>query len=222
MELCQEKDRGKREEQQHGIQENEPRNAEPRHVCREIPHVSTPTTNPSAYTRRTTQHHERDQMTRPLTHTELDCRIPPQRNERDPIRRHDDPHRDIRHPFWIHLAALELERAVVASQKTSQADEHLTQRRVHVKVELALEVVRPKLAKVGFIPHDEVGEPNLVEAGPAREEGVDCWRDVFPVLLDEFGLGGVSQLLRLTCCGTKMGARWMWGVGSRACVSARC
>ena len=155
-------------------------------------------------------------MTRPLTHTELDCRIPPQRNERDPIRRHDDPHRDIRHPFWIHLAALELERAVVASQKTSQADEHLTQRRVHVKVELALEVVRPKLAKVGFIPHDEVGEPNLVEAGPAREEGVDDGLEHVEVLVYKFFLSErVHCQMKLAAAVRRMRTREVGGGGGR-------
>ena len=59
-----------------------------------------------------------------------------------------------------------------------------------VKVELALEVVRPEFTKVGFVPDDDVGCADFVEARPAGEEGVYYGRDVFEVLIQEFTLYG--------------------------------
>jgi hypothetical protein len=60
---------------------------------------------------------------------------------------------------------------------------------MHVKVELSLQVVRAEFTEMGFIPYDDVGFTDLVETGPAGEEGVYCGWDMFEVLLDEFSLG---------------------------------
>jgi hypothetical protein len=67
---------------------------------------------------------------------------------------------------------------------------------VHVKVKLALEVVRAKLAKVRLVPDDDGRLADLVVPRPAGEECVHCGRDVLDVLLDKLALlggGGVRK-----------------------------
>lgn len=131
-------------------------------------------------------------MARPLAHTQLNSSVPRQRHHPHAKRREHHPHRDIRHILRVRLAALELERAVVAREQAREADEHLAERRVHVEVELALEVVRAELAKVRLVPHDDVGGADFVEARVACEEGVDDGWEVFEILEREFFLRGVS------------------------------
>jgi hypothetical protein len=65
---------------------------------------------------------------------------------------------------------------------------------VHIKVKLALEIVRAKLAKMRLVPDNEGGLANLMVPCPAREEGIYCGSNVLEVLLDEFALleGGVG------------------------------
>ena len=60
-------------------------------------------------------------------------------------------------------------------------------------IELALEVVRAELAEVRLVPYDDVRLADVVEAGPAREEGVDDRRDVLEVLEEELALGAHSR-----------------------------
>ena len=60
-----------------------------------------------------------------------------------------------------------------------------------IEVELALEVVAAELAKVCFVPDDDRGMPDAVEAWPAREQRVDDGRDMLEVLLYELALRGV-------------------------------
>jgi hypothetical protein len=98
--------------------------------------------------------------------------------------------------LWVCLAAFELKGAVVACQQASKADKHLPKRRVHIKVELSLEVVAAELAKVRLVPHDAIRLADLVEARPAREEGVDNRGDVLEVLLNEFALWKVLRRVR--------------------------
>ena len=66
---------------------------------------------------------------------------------------------------------------------------------MHIKVKLALEVVRAKLAKMRLVPDNEGSLANLMVPCPAREEGIYCGSNVLEVLLDEFALlegGGVD------------------------------
>ena len=127
-------------------------------------------------------------MARPPAHTQLHGRIPPQRDKRNTEHGHHNAHRDVRHVLRVRLAALKLERAVVAGQQTREANEHLAQRGVHIEVELALEVVAAELAKVRLVPDDGVGLADFVKACPAREQRVDDGWDVFEVLEEELAL----------------------------------
>lgn len=142
-------------------------------------------------------------MTRPLAHTQLDGSVPPERYERDAIRRHDHAHGYIRYAIGICLPALELKMAVITRQETGKCNEHLAQRRVNVEIELAFEVVRPKLAKVGLVPDHHVREPDFMKARPAGEEGIYRRWNMFRVLLDEFGLAVVVRQSTWRCCGDK-------------------
>ena len=78
--------------------------------------------------------------------------------------------------------------SIITRKETNKAHDHLSERRVDIKVELPLEIVRPKLAEVGLIPDDDVRVPNTIEARPARQEGIDCWWKMLEILLDEFRL----------------------------------
>ena len=127
-------------------------------------------------------------MARHGAHPELNSGVPPERHERDAERGEHDAHGHVRHRLGVRRAALERERAVVPGQQADEADEHLAQRRVHVEVELALEVVRAELAEVRLVPDDDVRLADRVEARPAREEGVDDRGDVFEVLEEELAL----------------------------------
>jgi hypothetical protein len=63
-----------------------------------------------------------------------------------------------------------------------------------IEIELALEVMRAKLAKVSFVPDDDVRCANFVEPCPAGEEGIYSRCDVFLILKNElFLLDGRSN-----------------------------
>lgn len=49
---------------------------------------------------------------------------------------------------------------------------------MNIKIKLALEVMRAKLAEVRFVPDNGVGMAYSVEAGPAREKSIDGRRDM--------------------------------------------
>src|SRR5579863_7463739 len=127
-------------------------------------------------------------MARPRAHAKLDGGVPPEGDHQDAKGGQDDAHSDIRDVLGIHLAALELIAAVVPGQQTGEPDEHLAERGVHVKVKLALEIVRAKFAKVRLVPDHVRRLADLVEARPAGKEGVHNGRDMFQVLLYELAL----------------------------------
>ena len=129
-------------------------------------------------------------MTRPRTHPKLQSSIPRKRNHTHPKRRQHHPHRNIRHTLRVRLPTLKLKPAIVPRKQPRKPNDHLPQWGVDVKVELALEVVGPEFTKVGFVPDDDVGCADFVEARPAGEEGVYYGRDVFEVLVEEFTLCG--------------------------------
>jgi len=84
--------------------------------------------------------------------------------------------------FRVLLPTLELITAVIPRQQSRKSNKHLPQRRMDIKVELALEVVGAELSKVRFIPDDDVRPADTMEAGPTREKGVENGRYVFKVL----------------------------------------
>lgn len=129
-------------------------------------------------------------MARPRAHAKLDGGVPSERDHQDAKSGQDDAHGDIGYMLGVHFAALELIAAVVPRQQTSEPDEHLAEWGVHIKVKLALEVVRAKLAKVRLVPDHVRRLADLVEPRPAGKEGVHDGRDMFQVLLYEFTLNG--------------------------------
>jgi hypothetical protein len=145
---------------------------------------------------RTKQTHQCHQVARSRTHTEFDSGVPPEGNHQDAKGCHDDADGDVWHFSRVHLSAFKFKATVVPRKQTSESDEHLPERRVHVKVKLALEVVRAKLAKVRLVPDDDGRLADLVVPRPAGEECVHCGRDVLDVLLDKLALlggGGVRR-----------------------------
>lgn len=191
MELCETEDRKECEEQQHRVEEDEPRNGKPRNIC---PANQKQPETPSTKDQHTTKDHKRRQMTRPPTHPKLHGSIPPKRDHSHTKRRQHNPHRDIRHLIRVNLPTLKLEAAIVACQQACKTDEHLAEGWMHVEIELALEIVRAEFAEMGFVPDDDVGSTNFVEAGPAGEEGVDDGWDMFHVLHQEFTLRMAARI----------------------------
>jgi hypothetical protein len=63
----------------------------------------------------------------------------------------ENAHECVVQVFWVSLTRLEFEGTVVASEVAGETDEHLSERRVNIKVEFALEVVGTELAETVFI-----------------------------------------------------------------------
>jgi hypothetical protein len=127
-------------------------------------------------------------VARPRAHAKLYSGVPSERDHQDTKGGQEDAHRNIGDVLRVHLAALELIVPVVPGQQTGESDEHLAERGVDVKVKLALEVVRAKLAKVRLVPDHVWRLADLVEPRPAGKKGVYDGRDMFQVLLYEFAL----------------------------------
>lgn len=131
------------------------------------------------------QHHHGDEPGRRLAEVELLCRVVGQRDAQSSESAVELTHEDVVDLFGVRLARLELERTIVTGQVARKADQHLSQRRVDIKVELALEVVRSELAEMRLVPGDNGREANLPQA---REEGQggkeDGRKNGFPVVDD--------------------------------------
>jgi len=112
-------------------------------------------------------------MACPLAHTKLNRGKPRKGDHSDSKGGQHHPHGNIWYCFRVDFAAFELERAIVARQQASETNQHLPKRRMHIEVELALEIMRAKLAKVGLIPNNDIRRANFVKPRPAREKGVD-------------------------------------------------
>ena len=118
-------------------------------------------------------------MARPRAHAELNGGVPSEWDHQDTKGGHNDTHGNVGHVSWVHLPALELVAAIVPRQQTSEPDEHFSERRMHVKVKLALEVVRTKLAKVRLVPDHVRRLADLVISCPTRQECVHSRCDMF-------------------------------------------
>lgn len=59
---------------------------------------------------------------------------------------------------------------------------------MNIKVKLALEIMRAKFAKMGFIPNDNIRCSNFVVSRPTGEKSVDDGWEVFDVLINKFRL----------------------------------
>ena len=112
-------------------------------------------------------------MARPRAHSELDGSVPAKWDHQDAKRSQYDTHGNERHILRVHLATLELIAAVIPRKQTGESDKHFPEGRVHVKVKVALEVVRTKLAKVRLVPYHVRRLADLVIPCPTRQESVD-------------------------------------------------
>lgn len=112
-------------------------------------------------------------MTSTPAHSQLNSRIPAQRNQSNTKRCEHDSHRDIRKSLGILSSTLEVEATIIASKQTNEADKHLPKRRMNIEIKLALEVMRTEFAKVCLVPDDHIRLADAVEARPARQQRVD-------------------------------------------------
>ena len=62
-------------------------------------------------------------------------------------------------------ARLEVEPSIVPREQSREADEHLPERGVHVKVEISVDVVGPELPEVRLVPDDVVRRADTPEPG---------------------------------------------------------
>jgi len=154
MEFSQAKYGKECEEQEHGVEENEARNAQPADIYTDASHQSTE--RHDKFMQHTKKDHKSNKMARPLTHAKLHRSIPAQWHHPHAKRCQHHPHRNIRHMRRILRTALKVKATIIPRERASEPNEHLAEWRMHVKVKLALEVMRAELAKVGFVPDDDV------------------------------------------------------------------
>src|ERR1700761_1880140 len=93
----------------------------------------------------------------------LSC-IPPQRHHPNTEGCQHYSHGHVRHFCRIFRSAFELETAIVSRQETSQANEHFSERRVNVEVELPFQIMRAKFSEVSLIPNHEGRLSNVMKA----------------------------------------------------------
>lgn len=127
-------------------------------------------------------------MARPRAHPQFNSGIPPEWDHGDAKGSQHNPHSDVGHFWWIDLSTLEIKSSIISGEESDEPNDHFTQRWVDIEVELAFEVVGAELAKVCFIPHDDVGGPNVVKTSPAGQQGVNDGREVFEILEKKFAL----------------------------------
>lgn len=132
-------------------------------------------------------------MASTFAHAELDSRIPAKRHHRHTKKRKHHPHGHVRDIWRVLRPTFKFEVAVVSREEARQPDEHLSEWRVDIEVELALQVMRAEFSKVRLVPDNDVRMPNLIEARPARKKCVYCWRQVLQILLEEFRLCSKRQ-----------------------------
>jgi hypothetical protein len=127
-------------------------------------------------------------MACPCAHSQFNGGIPPKWDHSDAKGCQHNPHSDVWHLWRIGLSTLEFKTSIVSSEESNEANDHFTQRWVDIEVELAFEVMGAELAKVRFVPYDDVGGTNVVKTSPAGEESVDDGWNVFEILEEEFAL----------------------------------
>lgn len=87
-------------------------------------------------------------MPRKPTPTHLTSRPPRQRDQHHAKARQHDTHSRVWQVGGVLDARLEFKTAIVAGQETRETDEHLAERRVDIKVEVAVDVVGAELAEM--------------------------------------------------------------------------
>jgi hypothetical protein len=131
------------------------------------------------------QNHQGDEPGGRLAEVELLCSVVGQRNAQGAEGCVELAHKDVVDLLGVSLTRLELEGTVVSGQITRKANQHLSQRRVDIEVELALQVVGSELAKMRLVPGDNGRKANLPQTGEEGECGEDdgC-EDGLPVVDD--------------------------------------
>jgi len=131
------------------------------------------------------QNHQGDEPSGGLAEVELLCSVVGQGDAQSTESCVELAHEDVVDLLGISLTRLELEGTVVTGQITRKANQHLSQRRVDIEVEFALEVVRAKFAKMRLVPGDNGRKTDLPQTGEEGECGEDdgC-EDGLPVVDD--------------------------------------
>lgn len=144
------------------------------------------------------QNHQGDEPGSGLAEVELLCCVVGQRNAQSAERCVELAHKDVVDLLGVSLTRLELEGTVVSSQITRKANQHLSQRRVDIEVELALQIVRAKFSKMRLVPGDNGRKTDLPQTGEEGECGEDdgC-EDGLPVVDDICNALSLEMLISL-------------------------
>jgi hypothetical protein len=169
------------------------------------------------------QNHQGDEPGGRLTEVELLCSVVGQGDAESAKGCVELAHKDVVDLLGVGLTRLELEGTVVSGQITRKANQHLSQRRVNIEVELALQVVGSELAEMRLVPGDNGRKANLPQTGEEGECGEDdgC-EDGLPVVDDIYNALGLEMRVSFyaqqvgeralrTCCfflSSMMGCCW--------------
>lgn len=93
------------------------------------------------------EYHERDEPDGGALEVELAGGVVGQRDAHNSEEGVECPHHDVVDFLWVCLAGLELKRSIVSCDESGQADQHLSEGRVYIEVEFALEVVRTEFTE---------------------------------------------------------------------------
>lgn len=126
VELGPAEDGGEGKEQKHRVEKDEPANGRERVV---------------------TQDHQRGQPACRLAEVQLLGRVVCQGNAESTEGRVEGTHKGVVELLGVDFAGLELEGSIVTSQVAREANQHLSERRVDIEIEFALEVVGAELAE---------------------------------------------------------------------------
>ena len=118
--------RGESEAEQHRVEENEPGDGRVGIL---------------------TQHHQTDQPDSGPTEVELPSGIVSKRHTYNTEHGIEGAHKGVVDIFWILFSGLEFKGTIVSREETRQTNEHFSERRVDVEVELTLQIVGTKLAE---------------------------------------------------------------------------
>jgi hypothetical protein len=101
--------------------------------------------------RLTTENHKRDQPGGTLGPSHLLASVIGQWNTESTECSVEDSHEGVVDLWWVGVSRLEFERTVVTSEVSRETDQHLSERRMDIKVEFTFEVVRTELSETEAI-----------------------------------------------------------------------
>jgi hypothetical protein len=162
------------------------------------------------------QNHQGDKPGGRLAEVELLCSVVGQGNTQSTECCVELAHKDVVDLLGVSLTRLELEGTVVSGQVTRKANQHLSQRRVNIEVELALQVVRSELAEMRLVPGDNGREADLPQTGEEGECGEDdgC-EDGLPVVDDIYN--ALSLRMRVSLYALRVEERELSSPAASSC-----